>query len=122
MLAGRPLEESCLPTVRFAGREIQCPIGANLRMVLLRARLPLYNGVARAIHCRGSGACGTCAVRIDGEVSEPTKRELRRLGFPPHERDRGLRLACQCSVLGDVEVTKYPGLWGQMEPGTGEPE
>jgi ferredoxin len=111
-----------LPTVRFAGREIQCPLGANLRMVLLRARLPLYSGVARAIHCRGMGTCGTCAVRLDGKVSEPTKRELLRLGFPPHERERGLRLACQCSVLGDLEVTKYPGLWGQKEPGTDAPD
>ena len=105
-----------MPTVRFGDREIECPHGANLRMVLLRARLPLYNGVARAIHCRGMGTCGTCAVRIVGEVSEPTKIETMRLGFPPHERDRGLRLACQCSVLGDLEVTKYPGLWGHKEP------
>ena len=48
-----------MPTVHFAGRSIQCPQGANLRVVLLRARLPLYNSVARAIHCRGFGACGT---------------------------------------------------------------
>jgi len=45
-------------------------------MVLLRARLPLYTRVARAIHCRGSGACGTCAVRVEGPVSEPTPAEL----------------------------------------------
>ena len=87
--------------------------GANLRMVLLRARLPLYNGAARAIHCRGFGTCGTCAVRIEGEVSEPTAVERWRLGFPPHHRESGLRLACQCNVLGDLEVTKYEGLWGQ---------
>ncbi len=109
-----------MPTIRFDGREIECPLGANLRMVLLRARLPLYNGAARAIHCRGMGTCGTCAVRIEGEVSDPTRIETLRLGFPPHQRDRGLRLACQCSVLGDLEVTKYPGLWGQKEA-EGEP-
>jgi ferredoxin len=27
--------------------------------------------------------------------------------------DAGLRLACQCSVLGDVVVTKHAGLFGQ---------
>lgn len=99
--------------MRFAGRAIECPQGANLRVVLLRARLPLYTRVARAIHCRGNGTCGTCAVRVEGPVSEPTAAELRRLRFPPHQPDSGLRLACQCNVLGDVTVTKHPGLFGQ---------
>jgi ferredoxin len=102
-----------LPKVHFAGRTVECPEGANLRVVLLRARLPLYTRVAQAIHCRGHGTCGTCAVRIDGPVSDPTPAELRRLRFPPHRPDAGLRLACQCKVLGDLRVTKYSGLWGQ---------
>ena len=102
-----------MPIVRFAGCEIECPSGANLRVVLLRAQLPLYTRVAKAIHCRGHGNCGTCAVRIEGEVSEPTPAELRRLGLPPHHADAGLRLACQCNVLGDLEVTKYKGMFGQ---------
>lgn len=109
-----------MPTIRFEGHEIECPAGANLRMVLLRARLPLYNGAARAIHCRGMGTCGTCAVRIEGEVSPPSRIEKLRLGFPPHERGSGLRLACQCSVLGDLVVTKYPGLWGHRQADGGE--
>jgi ferredoxin len=102
-----------VPTVRFAGQSIECLAGANLRMVLLRARLPLYHNVAKALHCRGFGSCGTCAVRIQGAVSEPTPAELRRLSFPPHSRASGLRLACQVNVLGDVDVTKYAGLFGQ---------
>ncbi len=102
-----------MPIVRFQDQQVECPVGANLRVVLLRAKLPLYNGAARAIHCRGFGTCGTCAVRIQGEVSEPTAVEQWRLGFPPHQRESGLRLACQCRVLGDLEITKYTGLWGQ---------
>jgi ferredoxin len=82
-------------------------------VVLLRARLPLYTTVARAIHCRGNGACGTCAVRVEGPVSEPTATELRRLRLPPHSPESGLRLACQLNVLGDITVTKYEGLFGQ---------
>ena len=101
-----------MPTIRFAGSTIECPHGANLRVVLLRARLPLYTRVAEAIHCRGRGVCGTCAVRIEGPVSEPTAEELRRLRLPPHRPDSGLRLACQCAVLGDVTVTKLAGLFG----------
>jgi len=102
-----------VPTVRFAGKSIECLAGSNLRMVLLRARLPLYHSVARAIHCRGFGTCGTCAVRVEGDVSAPTAAEQRRLSFPPHDRESGLRLACQITVLGDVVVTKYEGFFGQ---------
>jgi ferredoxin len=102
-----------VPIVRFHDQQIPCPQGANLRMVLLRARMPLYTTAARALHCRGHGTCGTCAVRIEGPVSEPTSAELRRLRFPPHDPANGLRLACQCNVLGDVSVTKFAGFFGQ---------
>jgi len=106
-----------VPTIRFSGQTVDCPQGANLRMVLLRARLPLYTRVARAMHCRGNGTCGTCAVKVEGPVSPPTPAEERRLRFPPHHREAGLRLACQVSVLGDLCVTKYPGLFGQHTDG-----
>lgn len=106
-----------MPTVRFAGATVECLEGANLRSVLVRARLPLYYGAARALHCRGMGACGTCAVRIEGKVSEPTAIERVRLELPPHGGGSGLRLACQCKVLGDLVVTKDPGVWGQHAPG-----
>lgn len=101
-----------MPVVSFADQVIECEPDANLRGVLLKANLPLYNGIARAIHCRGLGTCGTCAVEIDGPVSKATKVESWRLGFPPHRSDSGLRLACQCRVLGDVSVTKHDGMWG----------
>jgi len=102
-----------MPTIHFEGESVECPHGANLRMVLIRARLPLYSSAARALNCRGRGACGTCAVRVEGDVSDPTAAEIRRLALPPHNRDSGLRLACQCSVLGDLRVTKHAGFWGQ---------
>ena len=108
-----------MPSVHFADVTIECLEGANLRAVLLRARLPLYNDAARALNCRGLGTCGTCAVEIEGPVSEPTAVERLRLGFPPHRRDAGLRLACQCKVQGDLVVTKHSGMWGQHAP---EPE
>jgi ferredoxin len=109
-----------LPTVEFAGQSIECPQGANLRVVLLRARLPLYTRVARAIHCRGHGTCGTCAVLVEGPVSPPTAAELRRMQYPPHHPGSGLRLACQCNVLGDIKVTKRAGLWGQLTEAAGD--
>ena len=104
-----------MPTVTFGERAVECLPGSNLRMVLLRARLPLYNSVAAALNCRGNGVCGTCTVRIEGEASPPTAAELRRLGHFPHRPGAGLRLACQVSVLGDLVVTKPAGLFGQRE-------
>ncbi len=105
-----------MPTIKFAGRTIECPQGANLRRILLKQELPLYNGPARAIHCRGLGTCGTCAVRIEGPVSPPTQVESWRLSLPPHNGGQGLRLACQTTVQGDLIITKLEGLWGNREP------
>jgi ferredoxin len=111
-----------MPIVRFAGKSVDCLVGANLRSVLLRARLPLYNGAAQAIHCRGFGTCGTCAVRIDGPVSAPTRAERVRLALPPHHGVARLRLACQVNVEGDIDVTKYEGLFGQGDVPAARPD
>ena len=101
-----------MPKISFAGQIIDCELNQNLRKVLLTAKLPLYNGIASKIHCRGLGTCGTCAVEIEGEVSSPTMVEKWRLGFPPHRSESNLRLACQCRVLGDLSVKKHGGMWG----------
>ena len=101
-----------MPKVEFAGHTIHCEGDDNLRAVLLSARAPLYNGAAKYANCRGLGTCGTCAIQIDGSVTEPTTIEKCRLRVPPHRSDSGLRLACQCRVLGDLVITKHCGLWG----------
>ena len=101
-----------MASVDFEGTVVECPEGANLRVVLLRARLRLYRSVSAAMNCRGRGVCGTCAVSIEGEVSEPTDAEAKRLGRFPHKAEDGLRLACQVNVRGDLKVRRYPGIWG----------
>ncbi len=103
-----------MPRILFAGHEIECLHGANLRRELVAAQLPLYNGIAKHIHCRGLGTCGTCAVEIEGDVSKVTAVERWRLGFPPHRLSSGLRLACQCKVLGDLKIAKHGGMWGSQ--------
>jgi ferredoxin len=87
-----------------------------VRDVLLRSGLTPHNGGARLVNCRGLGTCGTCAVRVDGPVTEKTAVERWRLGFPPHDRSAPLRLACQARVQGDLVLTKYDGFWGQQCP------
>lgn len=102
-----------MPTIRIGDTELDCERGANLREVLLDADLPVYNGRANYLNCHGLGSCGTCAVELDGEVSDPTAIERTRLSVPPHDPDSGLRLACQTTVEGDLTVRKYSGFWGQ---------
>ena len=109
-----------MPTIHFRGRDIDCEAGTVLRDALKAASETPHNGLADTLNCRGMATCGTCAVAVDGDVSEPTDGELRRLSFPPHDADSGLRLACQTEVLGDVTVTKHDGFWGQNVEGRDE--
>ncbi|MFC6825881.1 2Fe-2S iron-sulfur cluster-binding protein [Halopelagius fulvigenes] len=102
-----------MPVVNYRGKEIECERGAVLRDVLLDAGETPHNGRSRLLNCRGHATCGTCAVAVEGEVSDPGTRERGRLSAPPHDADSGLRLACRTRVLGDVTVTKHPGFWGQ---------
>jgi ferredoxin len=112
-----------MPTIEFDGREIECDEGAILRDALLAAGESPHNGASRTLNCGGHATCGTCAVAVDGPVSDMDSRERRRLSFPPHSLDSGLRLACRTRVRGDVVMTKYDGFWGQHveeNPETGE--
>lgn len=102
-----------MPKVIAQGKTIECKHGANLRNILLQSGVDLYNGGAKVINCRGIGTCGTCAVLIEGEVTEANWRDKTRRSLPPHSPTSNLRLACQTKVLGDVRVTKYDGFWGQ---------
>ncbi|OCR02669.1 (2Fe-2S)-binding protein [Oscillatoriales cyanobacterium USR001] len=99
--------------IQAQGKTIECDRGSNLRQVLMKEGIPVYNDKATILNCRGLGTCGTCAVEIEGEVSEPSWREKSRLSLPPHSPTSNRRLSCQTKVLGDIKVTKHDGFWGQ---------
>ncbi|MDX2212639.1 MAG: 2Fe-2S iron-sulfur cluster-binding protein [Oculatellaceae cyanobacterium bins.114] len=101
-----------MPKVAAQGKIIDCSNGANLRQVLLQNGIELHNGQSSWINCRGIGTCGTCAVQIEGTVSEPNWRDTTRRSMPPHSLMQNRRLACQTQVLGDVKITKFDGFWG----------
>ncbi len=102
-----------MPKVTAQGKTFECEKGSNLRKVLLTNGIDLYNGKAKIINCMGIGTCGTCAVQVEGEVSQASWKEKARRSLPPHSPTQNRRLACQTQVLGDVRVTKFDGFWGQ---------
>lgn len=104
-----------MPKIVFDGRTFEVARGERLRDALLKRGSTPHAGRARWLNCRGLGSCGTCALRIRGPV-EPaslTAMESWRLRFAPHDPARGLRLACQVRVAGDLELEKLAGFWGQ---------
>ena len=114
--AAHDAAETCRVTWTTAdgSRVIDVQRGELLRTALLRRGLSPHNNNSQLINCRGLGTCGTCAVEVRGDVepSEASARERLRLNFPPHELRPDLRLACQCTVHGDVVVKKFEGFWG----------
>lgn len=101
-----------MPIIRFAGTDIPCTPGSNLRDVLLRAGQSPHNGITRLANCHGLGTCATCAVEVEGEVPPPGWLERLRLKLLPNRGGERLRLACKTQVLSDVRVIKHPGFWG----------
>ncbi len=51
-------------------------------------------GLSVAHPCGGRGLCGKCAVKVSGQVSAPNDAEIQA----------GMRLSCQCVLLGDAQV------------------
>jgi ferredoxin len=102
-----------MPNVTFAnwGRTVKAGPLANVRDVARHAGISLYNSLAKAFNCRGSGVCGTCRVVIEppDAVTPPTRRETLRGCTGPR------RLACQARVRGskDLVVTKETGFYGK---------
>lgn len=102
-----------------SGHTVTMDSSLNLRSALKKIDPSLlkeiYHPSMKPFHCRGLGTCGTCAVGIEGDVSEPTKIESWRLNFIPHDNglEKGLRLACQCKPKSNLRLKKGPGLWGQ---------
>jgi ferredoxin len=85
--------------VRFAGDShppVELPDHANLSEHLTVQNSPVLFG------CR-TGICGTCVVRVDGELPPPSDEELDTLDHVA-PGDKRARLACQLDLTGDIVV------------------
>jgi ferredoxin len=118
-----------MPVVKFVNekKEIEVADGANLRQEALKAGINLYygfngfgTGLNKVFNCHGLGLCGSCRVLITKGMENaspmgtmektkfrfPAPDPLPALAFVGHEDT--MRLACQMTVHGDMEVQTNP--------------
>jgi ferredoxin len=96
-----------VPTINFVREDIQVevPEGDQVRYPALEKDVQIYCGLWKFANCHGNGLCATDKVIVTpaSNVSQPSFLEKFRLGAA-HKKNPNLRLACQVSVYGDVEV------------------
>jgi ferredoxin len=119
-----------MPTIKFVKekKEIEVPVGANLRREAINAGINLHKGVNgmgeganKLINCKGFGMCGTCRVLVtDGQENTNSMSTLEWLKFKTPfspdpiacmayvQHEDTMRLACQTCVNGDIQVETGP--------------
>ncbi|WP_425616235.1 ferredoxin [Anatilimnocola sp. NA78] len=119
-----------MPIVKFVKekKEIEVPVGANLRNEAIKAGVNLNQGlngvgagVNRILNCAGKGVCGTCRVLITAGIENTNKLTMSEwvrfktvlipdpippLAYVGHEDE--MRLACCTVVQGDITVQSGP--------------
>lgn len=99
-------------------KKIEVPKGVNLRWVLMKNGIEVYEGplgMDKIFNCRGRGSCGTCRVLVTKGMencSEPGTKEKVRLFFSLAAigYEDQMRLACQTKVKGDITIVERAGL------------
>lgn len=106
-----------MPTITFVKekKELQVPVGANLRREMMQAGIPVYSGPHKLLHCPGLSLCGSCRVLITkgAENASPMgfmERARLKMSIPYIGNEGSMRLACQTEVEGDMTVENTPGL------------
>jgi ferredoxin len=128
-----------MPVVKFIKekKEIEVPVGANLRKEAIKAGVNTHQGINgfgaslnQYINCHGLGQCGTCRVKIVKGIENaspmgimertrlrwPTPTPVTPLAFDPLPclayigNEATMRLSCQVTVQGDMEVETGPEL------------
>jgi ferredoxin len=117
-----------MPIVNFVNekKQIEVPVGANLRTEAMKAGVKLYGGLNgfgaglnEVFNCHGLGHCGTCRVKITkgtenaspmGMIENVTFK-YNPLGpalFAYIGNEDTMRLACCTQVNGDMTVETKP--------------
>ncbi len=80
-----------MPKILAQGKTIEGVQGGNLRKILRKNSIGLYNDGAKVINCWGIGSCGICAVKVESKVSAANWRDRRFRSLPPHSPTTNLR-------------------------------
>ena len=119
-----------MPIVNFVNekKQIEVPVGANLRTEAMKAGVKLYDGINgfgaklnEIVNCYGLGLCGSCRVKITKGMDnaspmgmlEKAKFNYDPLGpalFAYIGNEDTMRLACCTQVNGDMTVETKPPL------------
>jgi ferredoxin len=117
-----------MPIVNFVNekKQIEVPVGANLRREAIKAGIKLYNGINgygaainEIFNCHGLGHCGTCRVKIvkGRENVKPQGLTLsEKFSFAVNPlaqaayigNEDTVRLSCCTQVMGDMTVETKP--------------
>jgi ferredoxin len=128
-----------MPVIKFIkeNKEIEVPDGANLRKEAIKAGVNVHQGfngfgagINKYVNCHGLAQCGTCRVRIVKGMEHASKMgfveklrfrcpiptpvtpgaidPLPAMAFLGNEDT--MRLSCQVTVHGDMEVETGPEL------------
>lgn len=103
-------KKTCKVTFTNSGTTVECPKHTNLRDLAIQNDIDLYNGLAKYTNCEGMGLCGTCTVEVKPHNAVTPKGAKEKFRFI--QLKGNLRLSCQCTILGDIQVTKHPGMYG----------
>ncbi len=104
-----------MPIIKFTNekKEIQVPVGANLRKAALNAGVQIYPHIHQVLHCPGLGTCGTCRVLVTKGMDHASPQGLLesarlKVSMAYIGNESTMRLSCQTLVNGDIEVQTRP--------------
>ncbi len=120
-----------MPIIKFVNekKEIEVPAGTNLRKAALKAGINPHQelngigaGLNKFLNCHGFGQCGTCRIRVTKGMENASEmgliEKIRFLSPVPNPlpcmafigNENTMRLSCQVTVQGDMEVEIGPEL------------
>jgi len=114
-----------MPIVNFVNEKVtvEAQDGEDIRTVARKNGVQLYSGPHKVVNCMGFGLCGSCDVAIKSGSEKCGPRTFREkfvakwltpiplfLARILSNPDKDVRLGCQTTVHGDVDVETHPPL------------
>lgn len=112
-----------MPTIKFVNEKVtaEAQDGEDIRTIARKNGVQLYSGPHKVLNCMGMGLCGSCNVAVKSGSDKCSPRTFREkfvakwLAPLPlllikilSNPQKDVRLGCQTTVHGDVEVETHP--------------